>query len=324
MKKMTFTQYGTPDVLHMTEAAIPTPQDDQVLVRMKASSVNFNTLHMVTGTPLMVRAMMGGLRKPKLTTPGNDVAGYVEAVGRAVTRLKPGDAVFGDTADHGYGAYAEYVAVPEKALTLKPATLSFEDAAAAPEAGLVALQGLRDAGRIQPGQHVLIVGASGGIGSFAVQLAKHFGAEVTAVCGPKNAELVRSLGADHVIDYTREDFARTGGRYDLILATAGYRWLFDYRRALKPGGRHVSAGGAMKQIFQALLLGPLASLVGRKKTVPLLVKTNKDLAFLGELMADRKIRAVIDRCYPLHEAPQALRHYGEGHARGKIIISMGA
>jgi NADPH:quinone reductase-like Zn-dependent oxidoreductase len=322
MKAMVYTQYGSPDVLHLQEVEKPTPKEDEVLVKVQASSVNYNTLALVTGKPFLVRLMTGGVRKPKYKTPGNDIAGRVETIGKNVTQFQPGDEVFGDISEYGFGALAEYVCVPENAFLLKPAKLSFEDAAAVPEAALVALQGLRDKGQIQKGQKVLIYGASGGIGTFAVQIAKHFGAEVTGVCGTRNLEMVRSLGADHVIDYTREDFARNGQRYDLILATVGYRSIFDYKRALSPRGIHVVTGGTMPQIFEGMLLGPWLSKFGSKKLTNLSVKTNKDLALMKELLEAGKVRPVIDRCYPLSEVPEALRYYGEGHARGKVVIAV--
>jgi NADPH:quinone reductase-like Zn-dependent oxidoreductase len=253
----------------------------------------------------------------------------VEAVGKNLRQFKPGDEVFGDLDDCGYGAFAEYVCVPENALVLKPANLSFEEAGVVPQAGLVALQGLRDQGQIQPGQKVLIYGASGGIGTFAVQIAKALGAEVTGVCSTRNLELVRSLGADHVIDYTQEDFTKNGQRYDLILATAGYRSIFDYKRALSPQGIYVATGGsmkgpkAMKQIFEALLLGPWLSKAGKKKLGALNLKVEqKNLAFLKELIEAGKIKPKIDRQYPLGEVPSALQYYAKGHTQGKVGIKI--
>jgi NADPH:quinone reductase-like Zn-dependent oxidoreductase len=275
----------------------------------------------VSGKPFIVRLMGGGLRKPKIQTPGNDFAGRVEAVGSGVTQFKVGDEVFGDTAECGFGTFAEYITVPENAVTLKPRNLTFEEAATVPEAALVALQGLRDKGEIQAGQKVLISGATGGIGTFAVQLAKHFGAEVTAVVSTRNVDMVRALGADHVIDYTREDFTRNGQQYDLILATVGERSIFDYKRALSPTGTYVATGGSLKQIFQAMLLGPMVAGSGRKM-MNLLLKTNKDLAFIKELLEAGKIKPVIDRCYPLSEVPEALRYYATGRACGKVVISV--
>lgn len=321
MKAAVCTKYGPPEVLRLVEVENPIPTDDQVLVKVHASSVNFNTLGFVRGEPFLAR-LWSGLFKPKLR-PGNDIAGQVEAVGKNVKEFRQGDEVFGDLSQCGFGAFAEYVAVPEGVLAFKPVNLSFEEAAAVPEAALVALLGLRDKGRIQKGQKVLIHGASGGIGTFAVQIAKSFGAEVTGVCSTRNLAMVLSIGADHVIDYTKEDFVKGGQQYDLILATAGYRSIFDYKRALKPGGRYVASGGAMTQIFQAMLLGPLLSLTGEKKLTNLyMTPSRKDLLLMKELIESGKVKPVIDRRYPLRQAAEALNYYEKGHARGKVIITM--
>ncbi len=321
MKAIVCTKYGPPDILKLVEVEKPVPGDDEVLVEILAASVTYSNLMLVKGEPFVGRLMGLGLFQPKEKIPGSDIAGRVEAIGRNVRRFQPGDEVYGDLSGCGRGGFAEYVCAPEDALGLKPANLSFEEASAVPEAALVALQALRDNGQIKPGQKVLIYGASGGIGTFAVQIAKSFGAEVTGVCSTRNLELVRSLGADHVIDYTKEDFTQNGHRYDLILATAGFRSIFDYRRALAPEGIYVSTGGAMAQTFQALLLGPLVSLGGNQKLGAMLVKPNKDLAFMKELIEAGKVKPVIDRCYPLSETAEALRQYAKGHARGKIVIT---
>ena len=261
MKAVACTKYGTPDDLELLEMEKPIPGDDEVLVAVHAASVTYAKHMLVTGKPLVGRLMGSGLLKPKQSMFGAEIAGRIVAIGRNVESLSPGDEVFGDLSDCAKGGYSEFVCAPVEALARKPANLSFEEAAAVPEAGLVALQALRDAGGITEGQKVLIVGASGGIGTFAVQLAKHFVTEVTAVCGTNNLDLVRSLGADLAIDYTKEDFARTGERYDLIVATVGFRSIFDYKRALKPGGIYVATGGTMPQVFQAMLLGPLLSIL---------------------------------------------------------------
>jgi NADPH:quinone reductase-like Zn-dependent oxidoreductase len=321
MKAIVCTKYGPPEVLQLKEVEKPTPKDNEVLVKIHAASVTFSNLILVSGKPFLGR-LAGGLLKPKIKIPGSDIAGRVEAVGVNVKQFKPGDEVFGDLSRCGKGGYAEYVSVPENALALKPANISFEEAAAVPEAALVALQALRDKGQIQKGQKVLIYGASGGIGTFAVQIARYFGAEVTGVCSTKNLKLVRSLGADHVIDYTKEDFVKSGQRYDLILATAGYRSIFDYKRALSPRGIYVATGGSLAQTFQALLLGPWISMTGSKKLSALLVKPNKDLGFIKELIEAGKVKPVIDRRYKLSEAAEAFRYYGEGHARGKVVITV--
>jgi len=321
MKAIVCTKYGPPDVLKLEEIQKPTPGDDEILVEVHAASVNYSNLILVRGKPFVARLGFG-LLKPKLKIPGSDIAGRVEAVGRNVKQFRPGDEVFGDLSNCGRGGYAEYVCVPENVLALKPANISFEEAAAVPEAALVALQALRDKGQIKAGQKVLIYGASGGIGTFAVQIAKYFGAEVTGVCSTRNLDMVRSIGADHVIDYTQEDFIKNGQRYDLIVATAGYRSIFDYKRALSPKGIYVATGGSMAQIFQGLLIGPWISMTGSKKLGSLTVKPNKDLAFMKELIEADKVKPVIDRRNTLSEVAEALRYYGEGRAKGKVVITV--
>jgi NADPH:quinone reductase-like Zn-dependent oxidoreductase len=330
MKAIVCTKYGPPEALQLQDVEKPAPKDDEVLVEVHGSSVNYNVLGHVTGKPFLARLWMG-LRKPKYRIPGGDFAGRVEAAGRNVKQFQPGDEVFGDIdSSYGFGAYAEYVGVPEKLLALKPANLTYEEAAAVPQAAAyVALQALRDKGQIQSGQKVLIHGASGGIGTFAVQIAKYFGAEVTGVCSMGNLDMVRSIGADHVIDYTREDFAKSEQRYDLILATAGYRSIFDYNHALSPKGIYVCTGGsmsgpkAMAQVYQSLLLGPLMSRKGGKRMGSMLARPDqKDLVFMKELIEAGKVKPVIDRRYKLSEVAEALRYYGEGHAKGKVVITV--
>jgi NADPH:quinone reductase-like Zn-dependent oxidoreductase len=263
--------------------------------------------------------MRGGLLEPKDTRLGVDVAGRVEAVGATVKQFRPGDEVFGLSK----GAFAEYVCTAEDKLVLKPGNLSFEAAAAIPVAALTALQGLRDKGQIQPRQKVLINGAGGGVGTFAVQIAKCFGAEVTAVCSTPNLAIARSIGADHVIDYTQKDFTQNGRCYDLIIAANGYHPIRHYRRALKPNGIYVVLGGFMAQILQGLLLGPLLSWLGNKKMQIMMTHPNqKDLLFLKELLEAGKVVPVIDRCYPLDEVAEAIKYLVEGHARGKVVITV--
>ncbi len=321
MKVMIYEKYGPPEVLLLKEIEKPIPKDHEVLIKIHAASITFGDLAAVKGEPFMVRFTLG-LREPKYKTPGKDVAGEVEAVGANVKEFKVGDAVFGDLSECGWGAYAEYVSVPENAIVHKPANSSFEEAAAVPESAVVALQGLRNLGQIQSGQKVLINGASGGIGTFAVQIAKSFGTHVTGVCSTRNLDLVRSIGADQVIDYTKEDFTLSGQLYDLILATAGYRSLFEYRRALAPNGHYVATGGEMAQIFQPMLLGPWLSTGGRKMT-NLAMKPNKnDLTFVKDLIEDGKVKPVIDKCFPLNEVPEAFRYYGQGRSRGKVVVTM--
>ena len=280
----------------------------------------------MSGKPVFARLMGTGLLKPKVKIPGGDITGRVEAVGRNVKQFKPGDEVFGNLYGCGFGAFAEYVAVPENVLAFKPVNVSFEEAAAAVQAASVALQGLRK-GKIEAGQKVLIYGASGGIGTFAVQIAKSFGAEVTGVCSTKNLDFVRSIGADYVIDYTKEDFTKNGQHYDLIIATAGYRSILDYKRALSPKGIYVMVGGSMRgekamaQIYQAWFLGPLLSIAGSKKLRILSAAPNqRDLVFIKELMGAGKIKSFIDKRYPLSEVADALRYYEDRHARGKVVI----
>jgi NADPH:quinone reductase-like Zn-dependent oxidoreductase len=323
MKAIVYEKFGPPDVLQLKEVENPTFNEDEVLVKVQAASVNAYDWHLLTADIFLVRLMGGGLNKPKNTILGADIAGRVEAVGRNVKQFRPGDEVFGDISANGNGGFGEYVSVPESALALKPANLSFEEAAAVPMAAVTALQGLRDEGQIQPGQKVLIQGASGGVGTFAVQIAKSFGAEVTAVCSTRNLDQARSLGADHVIDYTQEDFTQNGQQYDLILAVNGYHPMSAYERALNPKGIYVMAGGSTAQIFQAILLGPWMSKTGGKKMGNVSAKPNqKDLDFMKELLESGKVVPVIDRRYSLHEVPEALRYLGEGHARGKVVITV--
>jgi NADPH:quinone reductase-like Zn-dependent oxidoreductase len=317
MKAILQTEYGPPEVLQFKEIEKPTPTEDQVLVKVHAASVNALEWRPFTMSPIFIR-LMGGLRKPKDPKLGTDIAGRVEAVGSNVTEFQLGDEVFGVAS----GAFAEYVCAGKTKLALKPANVSFE-AAAVPVAAFTALQGLRDRGQIQPGQKVLIYGASGGVGTFAVQLARSLGAEVTAVCSPRNLDMVRSIGADHVIDCTREEFTKNRQRYDLILAVNGYHSILGYMRALSPGGICVLLGGSMAQVLQGLLLGPLVSRIGGKKMGFLLANSNqKDLVFMGELLEAGKVVPVIDRSYPLGEVPKALRYLMDEHAQGKVVITV--
>jgi NADPH:quinone reductase-like Zn-dependent oxidoreductase len=323
MRAIVYHTYGSPDVLKLEDVQKPVPQDDEVLIKVYATSVNAGDWHLLRAKPFLMRLMGYGLLKPKHTILGSDIAGRVEAVGRNVKQFQSGDEVFGNTAKSGFGGFAEYVSVPEKALVLKSTNISFEEAAAVPQAALTALQGLRDKGQIQAGQTVLIYGASGGIGTFAVQIAKAFGAEVTAVCSTRNLDIVRSIGADHVIDYTHEDFTRNGQRYDLILAVNGYHSIAEYKRALHPEGVYVMTGGSSAQMFQAMLLGPVISRTGRQKMGNSAHTPNqKDLVFMKELLEAGKVKPVIDRRYPLSETAEAIRYLEEGHARGKVVITV--
>jgi NADPH:quinone reductase-like Zn-dependent oxidoreductase len=324
MKAIVNTQYGSPDMLQFKEVARPTPKDHEVLVQVRAASVNAAELHLLRGKPFLMRLMGFGLLKPKHTILGAAMAGRVEAVGSNVTQLQPGDEIFGDLTRCGWGAFAEYVCASEDALALKPANVTFEQAAAVPLAAVTALQGLRAKGQIKPGQKVLIHGAGGGVGTFAVQIAKSFGALVTAVCSTKNVDMVRSIGADHVIDYTQADFTQNGQRYDFIVAVNGYHSIFDYKRALSPKGVYVMIGGSMAAMVQAMLLGPLISRTGGRKmgSMGVAKPSQKDLVFMKELLEAGKVVPVIDRRYPLGETASALRYLEEGHAKGKVVITV--
>lgn len=320
MKAIFYTTYGSPDVLELREVEKPIPKDNQVLVKIHAASMNYGNVVLLRGEPFLARFAFG-LRKPKYTIPGGDIAGQVEAVGKAVKQFKPGDDVFGDLSRCGWGGFAEYVVVPEKALALKPTNISYEEAAATPMAGVTALQGLRDKGNIQPNQKVLINGASGGVGTFAVQIAKAYGAEVTGVCSTRNLEILRSIGADHFIDYTKEDFTQKQQGYDLILAVNGNHPISAYKRALKENGTYVMVGGSGAQLTQAMVQGPLISMTGNKKMGNMLQKSNqKDLNFMKDLLQTGKVNPVIDRSFTLCEVPEAFRYFEEGHAQGKVII----
>ena len=319
MKAVLQTKYGSPEVLKFVEVDKPFPKADQILIKVQAVGLNMADWRLLTGNPFFIRLM--GLGKGKI--PGSDMAGKVLSIGQDVTQFRPGDEVYGDIFSFGSGAFAEYVCVPEKAVAMKPSNLSFEQAAAVPMAAITALQGLRDLGKIRPAQKVLIYGATGGVGTFAVQIAKAFGAEITAVCSTGKMELVRSLGADYVVDYTREDFTQNGQSYDLILAANGHRSIWKYRRALAPQGVYVMAGGSMRQIFQALLLGPLLSRKSGRRLAALTAKANQqDLLTMNDLIEAGKVTPVIDCTYPFSEIREALRYLGQGHARGKVIIRM--
>ena len=323
MKAIVFTKYGPPDVLQLKEVEKPTPKDDEVLVKVHAASVNSYDWELLSGT--FFSRLFFGLLKPKIKILGVDIAGRVEAVGRNVKQFQPSDEVFGDISACGWGGFAEYVCASENALALKSASMTFEQVAAVPQATVLALQGLRDKGQIQPGQKVLINGGGGGVGTFAVQIAKSFGADVTGVDSTKKLDMMRSIGADLVIDYTQEDFTKNGQRYDLILNVAAYGSIFDYRRALSPKGIYVMTGGSVARIFQAGLLGPWISMTGSKKMGSLMHKpNNRDLVFMNELLEAGKITPVIDRRYPLSEVAEALRYFGEGHAQGKVVITVQA
>jgi len=321
MKAIVRHSYGPPDVLKLEALPTPSPGPGQVLVRIRAASVNAADHHLMRGHPFIIRLMYGGLRRPKIGRLGVDMAGEVEAVGTGVTTLRPGDRVFGELSRTGFGAFSEFAKIPEDHVVPLPAGVTFPDAAALPTAGLAALQGLRDKGRVRAGQKVLVNGASGGVGSFAVQLARIHEAEVTAVCRSQAHEMVRSLGADHVMDYTIQDPTTSGQRFDLILDAAGFRPFWHYRRILGPGGSYVLVGGAPARTYQTMLLGPLATRVGNKRTVFLMSEPKReDLAYLGDLLGSGQISPAIADRFTLDEAPQAVRRFEKGHLLGKVVI----
>ena len=321
MKAIVRHEYGSPDVVKLEEVQKPTPADNELLIKVYAASINRSDWEGVVGKPLYVR--IGGLIKPRDKILGSDIAGTVEAVGKDVKKFKPGDEVFGLILNYG-GGFAEYACKSEKALALKPAGMTFEGAAAIPQAAFIALQGIRDKGQVQPGQKVLINGAGGGTGTFAIQLAKLAGAEVTGVDNTEKLDFMRSLGADHVIDYTKEDFTKNGQQYDLILDVIAYhRSVFAYQRALAPNGSYFMAGGSVATIFQMLILGPLIRRTTGKKISLLVVQTDsKDLVYITELIESGKVKLVIDKRYSLSETAEALRYLGEGHAKGKVVITV--
>jgi NADPH:quinone reductase-like Zn-dependent oxidoreductase len=317
MQAITYTQYGSPDVLRLTEVATPTPADNEVLVKVYAASANAADWHLMRAAPFLAR-FANGLRKPKNTKLGADIAGCIVAVGRKVTEFHVGDAVFGCMPLHTLGGFAEYVCASEALLALKPASMSFEAAAAVPLAALTALQGLRDKGHIQSGQTVLVNGASGGVGTFAVQIAKSYGTEVTGVCSTRNVDMVRSIGADHVIDYTKDDFTQNGQRYDLIFDAVGNRSVADLRRALSPDGICAVDGfTSMARLLQIVVLG--GKQIGLMETAS---PNKNDLVFLKGLLESGKVVPVIDRTYPLREVAKAIAYLEAGHAQGKVVITV--
>ena len=321
MKAWVHEKYGPPEVLQLKEVAKPIPKDNEVLIKIHAASLNAADLEYLRGTPI-VRIV--AVRKPKYKILGSDIAGRIESVGKNVKKYQPGDNIFVDLSVCGFGAFAEYACVPWKALVLKPDSITYEDAATLPQAAILALQGLRDKRQIQPGHKVLINGAGGGVGTFAVQIAKYFGAEVTGVDNANKLDMVRSLGADHVIDYKKEDFTRSGLRYDLILDVIVHRSILDYRRSLNPKGNLVMIGGSVARMFHIGFLGLVISLFGSKRMNILMWKPNKkeDSLFLTDLLDSGKVVPIIDKRYPLSKVPEALQYLEEGHAQGKVVINM--
>jgi NADPH:quinone reductase-like Zn-dependent oxidoreductase len=322
MKAIVYTKYGSPDVLQLKEVEKPIPKDDEVLIKVHAASINSWDWDMLTGRPLEYRLLSGILRPTKTKILGCDIAGRIEVVGRNITQFHPGDDVFGDLCEGFWGGFAEYVCARESELMLKPACMTYEEAAATPQAGLLALQGLCDQREIKPGQKILINGAGGGVGTFAIQMAKSFGAEVTGVDSTGKLDMMSSFGADHVIDYTQEDFTKNGKCYDLILDVKTDRSIFDYRRALSSNGIYVTVGGRTTRILQLVFLGSLISMTGSKKMTLIMHKPNKNLYILNELFESGKIKPVVDRCFPLRETAKAFQYYGEGHFKGKVVITV--
>lgn len=323
MKAIVQTEYGSPDVLSLQEVDKPFVTDNSVLVRVRATSVNAGDWHLMRGDPFLTRLMFGGILKPKIKILGLDIAGQVEAVGKDVNQFQVGDEVYGDLSESGFGAFSEYVCATESALAIKPTNISFEQAATVPCAALTALQALRDCGRIQAGQKVLINGASGGVGSFAVQIAKALGADVTAVCSTNKVEMMHTLGADHIIDYTQTDVTKNGQEYDLVIDAAAYRSVFDYRSILKPEGTYVLIGGSISRLFQVLLFGSVISRIMGRKLKCLMAKPNRsELVMLKEMIEAGKIVPFIDQTYNLSEVPTAIRQLEQRQVRGKIAISV--
>ena len=324
MKTAVIHQYGSPNVVQFKQQVKPTPKENEILVKVVATSVNVSDLVRISGKPFLVRLLGEGLFRPKHAAIGSDVAGVVEAVGKDVTQFRPRDAVFGTASSRQWGSLAEYCLATEETLVLKPANIGFEEAAAIPNVGYTALQGLRAAGGVQAGQQLLVYGASGGVGTLLVLLTKAFGGEVTAVCSHRHSQQMYALGADHVIDYTQEDFTKSGKQYDLIAAANGFNALSAYKRALKPQGTLVVTGGTMRQVFQSILLGPLMSEKNGRKLLNMgVARVDKDdLVLLQELLQAGKVKPVLDRCYPFNKTIEAFQYLNEGHAHGKVVVVM--
>jgi NADPH:quinone reductase-like Zn-dependent oxidoreductase len=319
MKAITYTRYGSPDVLQLKEVEKPVPLDDEVLVKVRAVSLNDWDLGLMEGD--FVNRMLNGIRKPKIQIIGSDIAGVVESVGNKVTKFRPGDEVFGDLSGR-WGGFAEYVAAKENALALKSRAMSFEQAAAIPQAGMLAVQGIIDKGKIKPGQKVLINGAGGGVGTLGVQVCKLYNVELTGVDNETKLEMLLSMGFDHVIDYKKEDFTKNGKRYDLIIDAKTNRSPFDYLRALAPGGIYATVGGHLGRLLQILLTGPLVSSITKKKLILVSLQTNKDLIYMNELFEAGKLVPVIDGPYRLDQVPEAFRIFAKGLHKGKMVFTV--
>ena len=321
MKAIVYEKYGAPEVHQLKEVEKPTPKDNEILVKIHASAINSSDATLTRGKPFLGRLWQGFL-KPKNKTLGSDISGKVEAVGSSVKEFKEGDEVFGDIGDIGFGGFAQYVAVPETTIVLKPSNLTFEEAAVVPQASVVALQGLRNHGQIQQGQKLLINGAGGGVGTFAVQIAKLYKVEITGVDSSGKLDMLRSMGFDHVIDYTQEDFTKNKQCYDLILDVKTNRCIFDYTRALSPNGIYATVGGTTSRLLQAFILGPWISMISKKKIRIIALKQNKDLVYMNELFEAGKVKPVIDGRYKLSEVPEAMQYFGEGKHKGKVVITV--
>lgn len=319
MKAIVYTKYGTPDVLELKEVDKPIPKDDEVLIKVYAVSINDWDWGLLQGD--FINRMLNGFLKPKIQILGSDIAGRVEAIGKKARKLKPGDEVYGDLSGT-WGGFAEYVCARENTLAFKPASMTFEEAAAIPQAGMLAIQGLIDKGKLQSGQKLLINGAGGGVGTFGVQIAKLRQSEVTGVDCAGKLEMMRCLGFDHVIDYAEEDFTKTGQQYDLILDAKTNRSIFNYVRALRPNGTYVTVGGSIMRLLQAFIIGPLIAMISKRKVLIVALKPNKDLAYMNDLFETGKIRCVIDGPYKLDEVPNAFRLFGKGLHKGKVVITM--
>jgi NADPH:quinone reductase-like Zn-dependent oxidoreductase len=319
-KAIVYTKYGTPDVLELKDVPTPAPNNDEVLIKVYAVSLNDWDLALLTGD-FVNRAINGFTRPKKINILGSDIAGQVEAIGKNIKKFQVGDHVYGDLSGR-WGGLAEYVCAAETALAIKPASMTFEEAAAIPQAAMLAIQGLLDKRKIQSGQKILINGAGGGVGTFAIQILKSHGVEITGVDSAAKSELMKSLGCDHVIDYTKEDFTRNGKQYDFILDTKTKRSMFAYARALRPGGIYVTVGGDLGRLFQALILWPWISMISKKKIAIVALKPNKDLILMNELFESGKVKPIIDGPYRLEDAPQAFRYFSQGLHKGKVVLTV--
>ena len=322
MKAIVYYEYGTPEVLQLKEVVTPTPKDNEVLIKVHATSVNSWDWDLLNGKPFIVRLVGGGISKPKINILGCDVAGTVDAIGKEVTKFKIGDEVFGDLSGGNWGGFAEYVCAQEKELIIKPSGISFEQAASLPQAAVMALQGIRDHGKVKPGQKVLINGAGGGIGSFAIQMAKELGADITGVDSAQKFDFMKSLGTNHVIDYKQEDFTKNGQQYDLILDVVGHHSIYDYKRALTSTGMYRMIGGPTPLIFQSVFIAPFITMFGKQKMGILAQEANKNIAHLANLIETGKLNAHIDKVFPFVQTADALQYLGDGKALGKVVVNI--